>query len=181
MAEGTEDAEGTNNSTEDKDIATQVKTEAKEEEEAGVEVKKEVKDVENGETVVSPDDSSAEGTGEAGNDKDTPPPEADEINDSINEHNLIDPKVTNQMAPPTQSQIKFNITTKIELERRESVISNSQSDSEESEFDRDGVIHESKLTEEERNNLKPKMAGKKFVVVPPRNTDSDVSGLCSIM
>ena len=105
----------------------------------------------------------------------------EEINDSVNEHHLQDPKVTNQMAPPTQSnQIKFNITSKIDLERRESVVS-SQSESEDSEFDPDGVIQESKLTAEEKEAQKPKFKGKNFVVMPPQNKDTDVSGLCSIM
>ena len=56
----------------------------------------------------------------------------------------------------------------------------SQSDAEETEFDSDAIIVPAP-TEEVKEGQKPMLKGKKFCVMPSRNLDSDLSGLCSIM
>jgi len=74
--------------------------------------------------------------------------------------------------------MKIN-STMVELERRESMMS-SKSDIEESEFDPDAITVPPP-SEEVLDAQKPRLKGKKFSVIPPRNLDSDLSGLCSIM
>lgn len=74
--------------------------------------------------------------------------------------------------------MKIN-SSMIELERRESMMS-SKSDIEESEFDADAIVVPPP-SEDVLDAQKPRLKGKKCTVMPPRNLDSDLSGLCSIM
>ena len=74
--------------------------------------------------------------------------------------------------------MKIN-SSMVPVERRESMMS-SQSDAEETEFDSDAIIVPAP-TEEVKEGQKPRLKGKKFCVMPSRNLDSDLSGLCSIM
>jgi len=90
----------------------------------------------------------------------------------------------NSLSAPVVAQQKVEIKMKInssmvELERRESMMS-SKSDIEESEFDPDAITVPAP-SEEVLDAQKPRLKGKKFSVIPPRNLDSDLSGLCSIM
>merc|ERR1712059_25528 len=81
---------------------------------------------------------------------------------------------------PQKVDIKMSFTSRPEpLERRESVMS-SKSESEESEFDVEAIIVPSP-SEEEKHEQKPRLKGKKFIVMPARQLDTDLSGLCSIM
>ena len=56
----------------------------------------------------------------------------------------------------------------------------SQSETEETEFDPDAITVPAP-SEDTLDSQKPRLKGKKFCVMPPRNLDSDLSGLCSIM
>ena len=65
------------------------------------------------------------------------------------------------------------------LERRESTVSTSESESaSSSEFDADAVVQEARPELAER---KPKLKGRALTVLPAQNKDSEMSGLCSIM
>lgn len=90
----------------------------------------------------------------------------------------------NSLSAPVVAQQKVEIKMKINssmvpFERRESMMS-SQSEAEETEFDADAIIVPAP-SEDVLESQKPKLKGKKFCVMPPRNLDSDLSGLCSIM
>ena len=74
--------------------------------------------------------------------------------------------------------MKIN-SSMVPLERRESMMS-SQSETEETEFDPDAITVPAP-SEDTLDSQKPRLKGKKFCVMPPRNLDSDLSGLCSIM
>ena len=65
------------------------------------------------------------------------------------------------------------------LERRESTVSTSESESaSSSEFDADAVVQEASPELAER---KPKLKGRALTVLPAQNKDSEMSGLCAIM
>jgi len=90
----------------------------------------------------------------------------------------------NSLSAPVVAQQKVEIKMKINssmvpLERRESMMS-SKSDAEESEFDQDAITVPAP-SQDTLDIQKPRLKGKKFSVIPPRNLDSDLSGLCSIM
>ncbi len=55
----------------------------------------------------------------------------------------------------------------------------SGSGAEDSEMDPDGIVQGERAADP--GEAKPKMKGVKFVVFPPRNKDSELSSLCSIM
>merc|ERR1711864_65548 len=75
---------------------------------------------------------------------------------------------------PQKVDIKMSFTSRPEpLERRESVMS-SKSESEESEFDVEAIIVPSP-SEEEKHEQKPRLKGKKFIVMPARQLDTDLS------
>lgn len=90
----------------------------------------------------------------------------------------------NSLSAPVVAQQKVEIKMKINssmvpLERRESMMS-SKSDAEETEFDQDAITVPAP-SEDVLDGQKPRLKSKKFCVMPPRNLDSDLSGLCSIM
>jgi len=90
----------------------------------------------------------------------------------------------NSLSAPVVAQPKVEIKMKINssmvpLERRESMMS-SQSETEETEFDPDAITVPAPSADT-LDSQKPRLKGKKFCVMPPRNLDSDLSGLCSIM
>jgi len=76
--------------------------------------------------------------------------------------------------------IKMSFTSKPEpVERRESMMS-SQSEQEETEFDPEAVIVPAP-TDEAKDIQKPRLKGRRLTVMPARDMDTDLSGLCSIM
>ncbi len=77
--------------------------------------------------------------------------------------------------------IKLSITSQVTpVERRESVLSQSEEEDAATEFDAEAIIVPP-LPAEEREAAKPKLRGRKLTVFPPQSKDSELSGLCSIM
>merc|ERR1740128_820626 len=110
--------------------------------------------------------------------------EAEEANKTVNldteDSSLLQAPV---LVPQPKVDIKVSLTSNPQVERRESNISLDESveSTEDSEFDSEATVLHSKLTEEEREALKPRLKGRKLTVLPPVNKDTDMSGLCSIM
>lgn len=98
---------------------------------------------------------------------------------SLEDSSMIAPSMSQEPVGPKPG-IKINITSQVELERRESIVSN-QSDKESvenSEFDPEAIVQEAKL---DLDVLKPKLKDRKFTELPPQNRGQELSGLCSIM
>lgn len=117
--------------------------------------------------------------------KEKPAEESMEMEESLSANaSLVSDGLENSMnAPvvgPQKVDIKLSFTSKPEpVERMESVAS-AKSEQEDSEFDSEAIVVPAP-TEEEKDLQKPRLRGKRFIPVPPKNSDSDLSGLCSIM
>ncbi|XP_059080706.1 uncharacterized protein LOC131878647 [Tigriopus californicus] len=98
---------------------------------------------------------------------------------SLEDSSMIAPSMSQEPMGPKPG-IRINITSQVDLERRESVVSNhsDKESAENSEFDPEAIVQEAKLN---LDVLKPKLKDRKFTELPPQNRGQELSGLCLIM